>query len=182
MNTRIGPATGFVFAALASAMPVEAQDSRHPAIAGYGAITPMQGSANRPAPGDNMRVLFEISGGAADPSHINRSLDRVARYLNLLASAGNTPAPGEVKVIIHGPATPLVMTDAAYRERFGASNPNTGLIAALQRAGVDVHVCGQALAGQEISPAAVNPAIIVDLSAMTTLVLLQQQGWPVVSD
>lgn len=182
MNKHNEVAAGLVFAALASSMPVAAQDPRHPAIAEYGAITPMQSSANRPAPGDTMRVLFEVSGGAADPLAVNRSLDRVARYLNLLASAGNTPAPGEVKVIIHGAATPLVMTDAAYRERFGADNPNTGLIAALQRAGVDVHVCGQALAGQEIASEAVNRAVTVDLSALTTLVLLQQQGWPVVSD
>lgn len=182
MNKRFGLAAVIAVAAPAASSAALAQDDRYPVIAGYGAITPLESAANRPASSDDMRVLFEVTGDATGPSKVNRSLDRVARYLNLLASAGNTPAPGEVKVIIHGPATPLVMADGAYRDRFGSDNPNTALVAALQNAGVDIHVCGQALAGQNIAFAAVNSAIKVDLSAMTTLVLLQQQGWPVVSD
>ncbi|EMD81835.1 DsrE family protein [Pacificimonas flava] len=182
MTNRIGLAAGMAMATLLASMPAAAQDARHPAIAEYGAISPLDNTANRPAPDDDMRVLFEISADGKGPGGANSSLEKVARYLNLLASAGNTPEAGDVKVIIHGPATPLVLADPAYRERFGSANPNTGMIAALQGAGVDIHVCGQALAGNDIVPDAVNPAVTVDLSAITTLVLLQRQGWPVISD
>lgn len=159
-----------------------AQDARHPAIAGFGAITPLPQAANRPAPGEPIRALFDISSDAPGPGGVNRSLDKVARFLNLLASAGVEPEQAQVKVIVHGPATAMVMSDDAYRDRFGSANPHTPLIEALQDAGVELHVCGQALAGQGIAADAVASGIVVDLSAMTTLVLLQQEGWPVVSD
>ncbi|WP_293921894.1 DsrE family protein [Sphingobium sp. UBA5915] len=138
--------------------------------------------ANRPAATDDMRALFEITGEARGPKGVNRSLDRVARYLNLLASSGVTAKPGDIKVIIHGPATSLILRDEAYHQRFKSTNPNTPLIAALVQAGVEIHVCGQAVAGQKIAREDINPAVTVDLSAMTTLVLLQRQGWPLVSD
>ena len=169
-------------AALAVCVPVSAQDVRHPALADYGAITPIAEVANRTAANDDMRALFEITGEARGPKGVNRSLDRVARYLNLLASSGVSAKPGDIKVIIHGQATPLILRDEAYQKRFKAANPNTPLIAALTRAGVEIHVCGQAIAGQEIARQDIDPAVTVDLSAMTTLVLLQRQGWPLVSD
>lgn len=162
--------------------PACAQDARHPAVAGFGAITPLPQAANRPAPGAPVRALFEISSDAPGPGGVNRSLDKVARFLNLLASAGVEPHQAQVTVIVHGPATPLVMSDDAYRDRFGSGNPHGPLVDALQQAGVELHVCGQALAGQGIAADAVAPGIIVDLSAITTLVLLQQEGWPVVAD
>jgi hypothetical protein len=74
------------------------------------------------------------------------------------------------------------VTDHAYRSRFGTANPHPKLIEALQDAGVELHVCGQALARQGIPDAAVDHGITIDFSAMTTLVLLQQRGWSLVSD
>jgi intracellular sulfur oxidation DsrE/DsrF family protein len=167
---------------IAGAPATGAQEVQHPAIAGFGAIKPLPDAANRPAPGETTRALFEISSDASGPRGVNGSLDKVARFLNLLASAGVEPHQAQVKVIVHGPATPLVMSGDAYRDRFGTANPHTPLIDALQQAGVEFHVCGQALAGQGIATEAVASGITVDLSAMTTLVLLQQKGWSVVSD
>ena len=113
---------------------------------------------------------------------VYRGLDKVARFLNLLASAGVEPHQAQVKVIIHGAATSLVMNDDAYRDRFGTANPQAKVIEALQGAGVELHVCGQALARQNIPSDAVAPGITIDLSAITTLVLLQQRGWSLVPD
>ena len=76
----------------------------------------------------------------------------------------------------------MILRDEAYQKRFNSANPNTPLIAALKRAGVEIHVCGQATAGQGIAREYIDPAVTLDLSAMTTLVLLQRQGWPLVSD
>ena len=137
-------ALGMAVTILSVSMPAAAQDARHPAIAGHGVIVPLDDAANRPAPGDDMRVLFEIATDERTDEGLNRSLQKVARYLNLLASAGVTPPAGDVKIIIHGPATTMALRDAAYRERFNSANPDTPLIAALTRAGVEIHVCGQA--------------------------------------
>lgn len=178
-------ALGLSAAALVSlsASSAGAQDVRHPAVPGFGAIAPLPDAANRPSPADEpIRALFEISSDGAGPDGVNRSLDRVARFLNLLASSGVEPHEAHVKVIIHGPATPLVMREDAYRDRFGTANPHTDLIEALQQAGVEIHVCGQALTGHKIAADDLAPGITLDLAAITTLVLLQQRGWPVVSD
>lgn len=158
-----------------------AQDARHPVISGHGAITPMADAANMPDKALAYRALFNITKGA-EPGKVNPSLDKVARFVNLLGSGGVLAKRGDLVAIIHGAATPLVLSDAAYRARFGKPNPNTPLIAALRQAGVEVHVCGQALAGHKIGRDELNGDIIVDLSAMTTLSTLQLKGWALIPD
>ena len=52
----------------------------------------------------------------------------------------------KITIALHGEATRSVLNDAAYNSRFGVErNPNLPLIRELQRAGVEVLVCGQAL-------------------------------------
>ena len=143
---------------------------------------PLPDAANRPQPGAASRVIFDINKAPAQPDMMNHSLEKVARFLNLLGSAGVRPAAGDLVVIIHGPATDLVQSDAAYRRRAGVPNPNSALIAALTRAGVSIHVCGQALTGHRIPAQDVDPAITVDLSAMTTLAKYQATGWSLIPD
>ena len=85
--------------------------------------------------------------------------------------------------MIHGPATPLVMNDAAYAERMKTrTNPNLPLIAALQSAGVSVRVCSQALAGNKIDAASVEKTVEIDVSALTTMATLQLRGWALIPD
>lgn len=173
-----------LLAAMALWMPGEAmaQDASHPVIPRFGAITPMPDAAVPPDKGVRYRTLFNITKAPSESDTLNLSLDKVARYVNLLGSAGVRPRAGDIVVIIHGPATPLVMNEAAYRARFGVSNPNSELLARLKEAGVEVHVCGQALAAQKIDHSNVNPQVTIDLSAMTTLSTLQLKGWALITD
>jgi len=173
---------GVAILIIAGSPQASAQDAQHPAIADYGAITPLPEAAHRPLADQPIRALFEVSSDASGPEGVYRGLDKVARFLNLLASAGVEPHQAQVKVIIHGAATSLVMNDDAYRDRFGTANPQAKVIEALQGAGVELHVCGQALARQNIPSDDVAPGITIDLSAITTLVLLQQRGWSLVPD
>ena len=159
-----------------------AQDARHPVIPGYGAITPMPDAANMPDKALAYRALFNITKGPSGPGKVNPSLDKVARFINLLGSGGVRAGEGNLVAIVHGAATPLVLSDAAYRAKYGPANPNIPLIAALRRAGAEVHVCSQALAGHKIKRGELNPDIIVDLSAMTTLSTLQLKGWALIPD
>ncbi|WEK42457.1 MAG: DsrE family protein [Candidatus Sphingomonas colombiensis] len=160
-----------------------AADPQHPVLPNYGTIVPMPDAKERPDPSLRYRVLFEITKGAPTPDRLNPSLEKVARFLNLLGADGVRPAPGDVVVIVHGPATSLVMTDAAYAERNKVDkNPNLPLIDALRGAGVSVRVCSQALAGNHIAPAQVADKIEIDVSALTTLAALQLRGWALIPD
>lgn len=157
-----------------------AHDVYHPVIAGYGAIRPADDVANLPDPSLRYRAVFEITRPASDNAQVNPALDRVARFINLLGAAGIRPAPGDVVVVIHGPATPSILSDVGYEVRFHQINPNSRLIEELQRAGVAIHVCSYALDNQRIERNEVAKDVAVDLAAMVTLANLQLKGWALI--
>ncbi len=71
----------------------------------------------------------------------------------------------------------IVMTNEAYKARYGKDNPNIALIHALKQAGVEFRACGQALNGRKIDAKDVNPDIQIDLWAMTSMLNLQMKGF-----
>ncbi len=158
-----------------------AQDASHPVIAGYGAIQPAVDVSNPPDPSLRYRVVFEVTRTASDNAQINPAFDRVARFVNLLAASGVHPPRGDIIIVIHGPATTSILSDAAYQARFHQANPNTRLIEELQKAGVIIHVCSYALAGAKIEKAAVAKDVSIDLAAMVTLATLQLKGWALIA-
>lgn len=160
----------------------EEADPAYPLIVAYGAIHPMPDAAMRPDPGLDYKVAFAIRHAGEDFSKPNPGLDKVARFLNLLAADGIAITPGHVLVVIQGAATPLVLADAAYQQRYQHANHDLPLLQALAAFGVEVHVCGQALHGHGIAAEEVADSVIVDLSAMTTLATQQLRGWAVLFD
>jgi intracellular sulfur oxidation DsrE/DsrF family protein len=101
----------------------------------------------------------------------------VARAVNLFASAGVPQSHLNLVVVIHGTATPIVLDNAHYQEKFKLENPNIALIDALEKAGVKVAVCGQALAGNKFPQEWVYPKIENTLSAITDIVILEKNGY-----
>ena len=160
-----------------------AQDNLvYPVIPGFGGIVAVPSAAERPDPKLRYRVLFNVSKAASSPDKVNPSLEKVARFVNLLGADKVHPA-GDIAVIIHGPATPLVLQNAPYAARMKvAANPNAALIAALQKAGVSIRVCSQAMVGNEIMPNQVASGVEIDDSALTTLANLQIRGYALIPD
>lgn len=114
---------------------------------------------------------------------INLSLKKVARFVNLLGAEKVRPAAGDIVVIIHGLATPLVLRGAPYAARMNvAANPNVALIVDLQNAGVSVRVCSQAMVGNKIRPDQVTSGAAINDSALTTLASLQLRGFALTPD
>lgn len=163
----------------AQAAPAE---PKFPAIQGFGGIQPTEGAGERPDRRLRYKVVFNITKAADQPSKVNPSLDKVARFLNLLAADGVRPKRGNVVAIVHGPATPLVMSDDAYRAKFGTANPNLELVRRLRDAGAEVHVCSQALFGNKIERSSVAELIEVDVAALVTIANLQLRGYALIPD
>ncbi len=154
-----------------------------PRIAGYGAIAPLTGIETRADPALRYRAVFNVTKAAATPDKVNPSLEKVARLLNLLDRDNIRPAPGDIVVIIHGAATPIVTNSTAYAAKTQAKlNPNLDLIDKLREAGVTVAVCSQALHANRILAKQLAPGVRADLSAMTTLAALQLRGWALIPD
>ena len=93
------------------------------------------------------------------------------------ANAGMKPSQLKVAVTIHGGAWKDVLSDEAYKKKFGVVNPNTQLIKELSNAGVDVIICGQTAMFRKIDRTVVMPEVKFVLSAMTALLQYQNNGY-----
>jgi intracellular sulfur oxidation DsrE/DsrF family protein len=124
------------------------------------------------AAGSEFKVVFDVSE-AAETGKINRQFESAARFLNMHGEAGVAPTKMHLAIVVHGAAAMDLVNDAKY----GASNANAGLIAALSAAGVDIGLCGQTAAYRDIGADDLLPGVKVSLSAMTLHAQWQQRGY-----
>ncbi len=151
-----------------------------PAIAGYGAIHVWPQATDRPDPAKTYKALFVVDSADKGRNGVNFALTDVARAVNEFAAAGVPLAHLHFRVIVKGEATPIVLNDAAFTARFHTANPDLGLIARLQKSGVAFLVCGNALYGFKANPAQLAPGIAVALSALSTEIIAQNQGYAII--
>lgn len=123
------------------------------------------------------KILFELSKGADKPDTVNAALDKLARLVNLHLSAGIPKKNLEIVAVTHFLATPLILSDEAYKKKFGVPNPNTELINELAENGVKFYICGQSLYMRKYDKEPLNPNYKVTLSAMLMMSTLQSKGY-----
>lgn len=149
----------------------------YPVIKGYGPVHIWPHVALHPNPHKVYRALFDLTKPGKSFVRLNPGLDHIARAVNTFVAAGVPLSHLRFDVIIHGPATPIALGPRTFEQVFHHPNPNLRIIRELRRAGVHIYVCGNALGDMHYTPAEVNPNIRVALSALTTLVLLQNKGY-----
>lgn len=147
-----------------------------PVIEGYGSMHPLPNAAIQPQPGETYKIVFNVTKGG-DMEGVNTALWHIARAVNLYGNAGVDQTHRKFVAVIHGPATKVVLNNEAYKAKFGKDNPNLALIDALDKAGVKLLVCGQALADNSIDPSQLNPKVTLTLSALADLPILQANGY-----
>lgn len=172
MTARIGA----VFLLLAVGQLYAGEPSLGPVIEDYGPTYPIN---ERDVPLEDGFVYKAVFDAAANPdvTLVNTGLVSVARFLNMHARNGTSVENMHVAVVAHGPALKTLLSDDAYRNRYGIDNPNSELLANLHAAGVDLYLCGQSMSfgGFEKDELASN--VEVALSAMTMLTVLQSDGY-----
>ena len=152
---------------IAAALATSASAEPRP-VPNYGAVAPLPDAKERPERSRTYKVVFDISKGELGSTKPSQGLDRVARYVNMLAEGGVSQQRRQILAVLHGPATEAVMTDEAFARRHaGAKNPNAPLIAELEAAGVEVRVCGQAMAAMKIATGEVLPGVQIELDRDT---------------
>ena len=128
-----------------------------PIVPGRGGVLSRPAAVEQPRVG--AKVVFDATADAR-PADVNKGLDRVARLLNLYGVAGLTAQDVKITIVLHGEATRTILNDTAYKARFQTEqNPSLPLLRELQKAGVEVLVCGQALSYQGISDGEVADGI-----------------------
>jgi intracellular sulfur oxidation DsrE/DsrF family protein len=174
---------GLALAAAMAAGPVRAQDVTFwttPTIHGYGKMHYLPHAAYKPDPAATYKVVFGMSIAASKPGEVDPALDHVARAVNLYVAAGVPLSHLKFVAVAYGPATTLALDNAHYEAMFHVPNPNLDLIAKLRKAGVDVAVCGQAVAEHHFQYAWIARGVTIALSALTTLTTLQHEGYALV--
>ncbi|WP_158880946.1 DsrE family protein [Rhodanobacter sp. L36] len=148
-----------------------------PTIHGAGKIHPLPQAAYQPDRHAIYKLVFSLTKAADKPDEVNPSLDHVARAVNLYVQSGVPLSHLKFVAVAAGPATALALNDEQYRKLYSVANPNLPLIAQLRKAGVDVAVCGQAMAEHKYEYSWMDSHVTLALSALTTLADLQQQGY-----
>jgi len=84
----------------------------------------------------------------------------------------------KITIVLHGEATKSVLNDTVYKARFQVDeNPNLPLIRELQKAGVEVLVCGQALNYKGFPDGEVADGVPIAAAALTVVVNKQTDGY-----
>jgi intracellular sulfur oxidation DsrE/DsrF family protein len=150
-----------------------------PTIEGYGPVHNFDNVAYKPTAGngDPYKIVFFVNKQEVGPAQINEGLDRVARAVNLYVGAGVPLNQLKFVAILTGGATPATLNNEQYHKINGVDNPNLPLIEKLRKAGVDVSVCDQSVAAHHFDTSWVDKSVTQALSGLTTVTVLEHQGY-----
>jgi len=149
-----------------------------PVINDYGKIAKVNSSLAIPQ-GMKFKVAFDLST-AAKPAELNRSIDTLARFINMHVASGVKLEDISLAMVVHGKAANDMTKDAFYQQlNAGQKNANQDLIAQLIKNRVKFYVCGQTAAYYGISSDDLLPGVEMALSALTAHAVLAHQGYSV---
>jgi intracellular sulfur oxidation DsrE/DsrF family protein len=123
------------------------------------------------------KVAWDVTAAPDKPDAMPAGIARPANFLMMADENGLDRKRVHLAIILHGGATSAVMTNEAYKAAKGVDNPNIALLKAMTDAGVQVIVCGQALAGAKIAREQVLPFVKVATSATFARATLHARGY-----
>lgn len=148
----------------------------------YGPTSPVADPDYKMDADATYKVLFDVTTSADEkPEQVNKGLETAARFLNMHVKAGKSRETLHPVMVVHGSASYGLLKNEYYKEKYGVDNPNIGLIQALDKAGVEIYICGQTAAHRDIGAEKRLSEVKLALSAMTVLIELQQQGYAVIN-
>ena len=158
-----------------------AQEKKYPVIKNGGGIFEVPEATPLADPKMNYKIVVEIQKPADKPDSVNASLDKLARLINLHLAAGIPKKNLDVVAVVHFLGTPLILSDEAYKKKFGMANPNTKLLNELAENGVHFYVCGQSLRARHLENETRNANFKVAQSALLLLTTMQLKGYSVIN-
>jgi intracellular sulfur oxidation DsrE/DsrF family protein len=148
-----------------------------PRVQGAGGVLTVDPGATMPSAQAIHRVLVDVDRDDVMYGKVNARLNTAAKILNLYALAGVPAAKVHMVMLFYGTGVNLILSDKAYRQKFGHANPNAPLLSQLHQAHVQMVACGQALGHQTIGAADVASGVTLALSALTAREELQAAGY-----
>lgn len=148
-----------------------------PVIADFGGVHPRPDLPVRPDPKVNYKIFVDIVSDSTNSKGQYHGLIRLARLVNLMAYAGVPPKHVHIAALLDGKNGFASLDNAAFQKRFKKDNPNSAIIHSLKKAGVEIMVCSQALAGLNVPDEAIDKSVTITLSALTDAVVYGQKGY-----
>jgi intracellular sulfur oxidation DsrE/DsrF family protein len=167
-----------------ASIPVDAQswpEPKSPVIPQADGFVVIPNVAVSPEQSHVYKVVFDATHAAEKPSEILPALNMAGSELNALSVSGVPAKNARFVVVFHGPAIDGILNDAAYKAKFGISNPNLPVLEGFRKAGAELYVCGQNLAFAKIDPSTLSPAVIVASDALIVLITYQNNGYAMLS-
>lgn len=123
------------------------------------------------------KVVIDVTDGVKDSTNVMRTLNEVARAYNLNVANGVPQNKMKMAVVIHGSAIYGILSDEAYKKKYGVPNPNREVIDIMKKEGIEFYVCSQILSFRNVPENNVLSSIDVAVSAKTALISLDQMGY-----
>ncbi len=144
-------------------------------ISNYGIIWDIEGVV-KPSGDQPVKIIIDLKTKIDSPEKVNRGLDNVARMLNLHAAGGISIENLQFAVAVHGGATPVILNNEGYSEKFGIPNPNIDLLQKLEDVGVEVYVCSQSMITRKYNLDQVDKTVEKALSMLTIVTDKMNKG------
>ncbi len=157
-----------------------AEPVKGPVIDEYGAVYYVPDQTFRLPPGLRLKAVFDIAAAPEAAGERNYRFETVARHLNLHVRAGLPADQLDTVIVLHGRAARSALGRDAFEERYGELHPDMDLLEQLTDAGVRIIVCGQSATAYGFRPDEIAPGVEMWLSALTSLIVLQGEGYALI--
>ena len=127
------------------------------------------------------KVSWDVTVGPAKPDSMTAGFRVPANFLMMTDTSGIPRKNVHLAIIVHGTATRSLLQNDAYRAQTGVDNPNVAILEALNAAGVQVIVCGQALLNRNVPREKLLPFVKTSISATLARAVLGAQGYTIMT-
>jgi intracellular sulfur oxidation DsrE/DsrF family protein len=125
------------------------------------------------------RVAWGVNVGPESPDSVVPGFRNAARFLHVSDASGVPRANVHQAIVVWGSATFSLLKNERYKAAKGSDNASIALLQALNEAGVQIIVCGEALINRKLSPSDLLPFVKIAPTATHALATLHAQGYAV---
>ena len=140
-------------------------------------VIPIVDSAMPYDPAITYKIAIDIYGNFKDSTKVYEPFTEIARTYNLHIANGVPAEKIKIAAIVHGGLSRAVLSNVAYKEKYGIDNPNILALQELKKVGVEFYLCGQSMSFLQLPQEDITPEVKVAISAKTTFVALDQMGY-----
>lgn len=157
---------------------ISAQEKKTgPIIEDYGEVWAIENADYEVEISTRFKVVFDIMNSPKDVTQRNASIETAARFLNMHGQSGVSKENMNIALVVHNKASKDIITNEAYKTRYGVENPNAEMVQQLMDAGVEFIFCGQSSISRSFPIEETISGVQLSLSAMTALIQLQNDGY-----